>query len=138
MEREDAARANALRNFAQGLCRVSHEMEDEAAYSGIEEPHRVERPRVQLAKLNVADSLRGSPLLGELESFSVEIDPSDRTIWADQRSHKEADIADSTTDIEHSHATHDPAASSIRCVKGRNNSACSISRSYSAGERPNA
>jgi hypothetical protein len=104
MEREDAAGANALGNFAEGLSRVFHEMEDEAAYSGVEGRRWVERPSVRLPKLNVSDSLRGSPLLGELESFSVKIDSDHRTLRANQRSHEEANIADSTTNVEHAHA----------------------------------
>ena len=64
MERNDAARANAFGNLAEGFCRVFHEMQNEAAYRGVEEPRRLNRPHIRLPEFNVAESFCGAPLLG--------------------------------------------------------------------------
>src|SRR5215471_14511495 len=59
-------------------------------------------------KLDVVDSLCFAPLLGELESLCVKIDPNDRTLGANQARHKETDIANAATDIKYAHAAANP------------------------------
>src|SRR5215469_382463 len=59
-------------------------------------------------KLDVVDSLCFAPLLGELESLCVKIDPNDRTLGANQARHKETDIANAATDIKYAHAGANP------------------------------
>jgi hypothetical protein len=39
-------------------------MQNEAAYRGVEEPRRVNRPHIRLPEFNVAESFFGAPLLG--------------------------------------------------------------------------
>jgi hypothetical protein len=60
-----------------------------------------------LEELDIAESFCAAPLIGELESLSVKIDPDDQTLRTDQGRRKEADIANAAADIKYAHAAAD-------------------------------
>jgi hypothetical protein len=109
MEREEAAGTNAFGNLAQGLSRVFHEIQDEAAYSSVEKLRRVDRPQIRVPELDVDDSLRLPPFLRDLESVRVKIDTDDGTLGTNQLSHEETHIADAAANIKHLHALTNPS-----------------------------
>jgi hypothetical protein len=103
MEGDDSPGAKSFGDFSKDCGRVTEVHEHEPANSRVKEPPAVGRARVRLTERNVGDALCLTSLLSEFNGLSVQINSDDRAVTTDKVGHKEADIANTATDVEHMH-----------------------------------
>ena len=104
---QDAAGVNELEQRFQCFAHVRKKLEDQPADNGVEQRAGVWPGHIRLHKGDVRQSERTRAFPGPCKCQAVKVYAHDLAGWSDQLRGEHRDIAHSTADIQHSHASAD-------------------------------
>jgi hypothetical protein len=105
LEGQDRARPESLAQVTQDGGRIIDEHQQEPADNGVKFAVEINRTDIPRAKYKVPSAEGSSSLLGDLQSFSINVKPDDGTLVANYLAQKQGDVSDAAADIKYVHTT---------------------------------